>query len=338
MSADWKTVFSEYVRSRNEMEMEETADTGLCRVVDEAYLRRRDLLLERVRAKNRERGIRPLKNELRLKMGDVKEDGERVFLTFRLKRRFLYDQDGRTFTEERMEQERLSMAVQNGEWTITRIEPLVEEKRHRPPDVVFSADVPFAPKKPVGSDYPGPYLHPSVQGVVRPVSGGRRYDRRAVKQYADTWWDYPNPEYIHFKVDCTNYVSQCLFAGGVPMDYTNSRAKGWWYRRNSGDDSWSYSWSVSHSLHWYLSRSDSVFRAERVDDPGLLDIGDVIVYDWDGNGHFQHSTIVAARDARGMPLVNAHTSNSKHRYWDYQDSYAWSEQTRYGFFHISDRV
>ena len=39
-------------------------------------------------------------------------------------------------------------------------------------------------------------------------------------------------------------------------------------------------------------------------------IGDVICYDWDGNGHFQHNTVVVAKDPHGMPLVNAHTTNS----------------------------
>ena len=47
------------------------------------------------------------------------------------------------------------------------------------------------------------------------------------------------------------------------------------------------------------------------------DAGDVIVYDWDGDGAFQHSTIVTAFDAGGKPLVNAHTVSSRHRYWDY---------------------
>lgn len=61
-------------------------------------------------------------------------------------------------------------------------------------------------------------------------------------------------------------------------------------------------------------------------------MGDVIIYDWDGDGSYQHSTIVTAFDAGGMPLVNAHTTPSKHRYWDYRNSYAWSENTVYRFF------
>ena len=66
------------------------------------------------------------------------------------------------------------------------------------------------------------------------------------------------------------------------------------------------------------------------------DAGDVIVYDWDGDGAFQHSTIVTAFDAGGKPLVNAHTVSSRHRYWDYRDSYAWNDNTEYRFYHIPD--
>ncbi|MNN92744.1 putative amidase domain protein [compost metagenome] len=68
-----------------------------------------------------------------------------------------------------------------------------------------------------------------------------------------------------------------------------------------------------------------------------LDIGDVICYSWDGDGRYGHSTIVTGFDPGGMPLVNAHTVNSRNRYWDYSDSYAWTERTQYRFYHILER-
>jgi hypothetical protein len=71
--------------------------------------------------------------------------------------------------------------------------------------------------------------------------------------------------------------------------------------------------------------------------PQKLAIGDVISYDWDGNGHYQHSAIVTKIDANGMPLVTAHTSNSNNRLWDYRDSYAWSSKTQYRFSHMPDQ-
>src|SRR5690606_10586406 len=69
------------------------------------------------------------------------------------------------------------------------------------------------------------------------------YDRRKAVQYADRWWNDANPAYHFFEVnDCTNYISQCLRAGGAPMRGHPNRSSGWWY---SGEN-WSYSWSVAH--------------------------------------------------------------------------------------------
>ena len=165
--------------------------------------------------------------------------------------------------------------------------------------------------------------------------GRRREDAAA---YADRWWQEGNPEFETFAVDCTNYVSQCLFAGGAPINYTGKRETGWWYKGYAGNrEWWSFSWTVSDSLQRYLSTGrSSGLRAEVVKRPEQLMLGDVIQYDWDGNGQFQHSTIVTAFDAGGMPLVNAHTVSSRHRYWDYRDSYAWTDRTVYRFFHIND--
>ena len=77
------------------------------------------------------------------------------------------------------------------------------------------------------------------------------YDREAAVWYADRWWNDRNPEYPVFDVDCTNYVSQCLRAGGAPMHGAPNREFGWWIQGST----WSFSWSVSHSLRWYLASS-----------------------------------------------------------------------------------
>lgn len=162
------------------------------------------------------------------------------------------------------------------------------------------------------------------------------YDRGKAQQYAEQWWNEPNPNYIYFDVDCTNFVSQCLYAGGGQMNYTGKKDKGWWYKGGRERAEWSYSWSVSHSLLHYLASSQSHLLARMVPSASQLTIGDVIIYDWDGDSRFQHSTIVTAIDGRGQPLVNAHTTNSRMRPWDYRDSPAWSAQTQYRFFHMVD--
>ncbi|AXI08655.1 hypothetical protein CUC15_06900 [Oceanobacillus zhaokaii] len=156
------------------------------------------------------------------------------------------------------------------------------------------------------------------------------YDRLAAVKYAERWWNDYNPKYHKFTVDCTNFISQCLFAGGVPMHGARVRGRGWWY----GGDSWSYSWAVAHSLRWYLSGSAERMQAKEMMRAEELIPGDVICYDFEGDGHWNHNTIVVAKDAFGMPLVNAHTDNSRHRYWSYEDSTAWTPNIQYKFFRI----
>jgi cell wall-associated NlpC family hydrolase len=95
---------------------------------------------------------------------------------------------------------------------------------------------------------------------------------------------------------------------------------------------------VAHSLQMYTVASRKGMRGTVVSSPELLQPGDMISYDWDGDGRYQHNTIVTATDANGMPLVNAHTYNSRNRYWEYRDSPAWSSRTRYVFVRIADEM
>ena len=111
-----------------------------------------------------------------------------------------------------------------------------------------------------------------------------------------------------------------------------NRGSGWWMQNNN----WSYSWSVAHSLKNYLANSTTGLRAKEVSSARELKLGDVICYDFEGDGRYNHNTIVTAKDANGEPLVNAHTYNSRNRYWAYEDSTAYTPNIRYTFFTIVD--
>lgn len=158
------------------------------------------------------------------------------------------------------------------------------------------------------------------------------YNRLEAVKYAERWWDGRNPAYRNFQDNCTNFISQCLYAGDTPMrGYPNIR-NGWWQQNNQ----WSWSWAVAHSFHWYLSGATVGLRAKQVEKPEDLLLGDIIVYDFENDGRWNHTTIVVAKDANGMPLVNAHSANSRRRYWSYEDSSKYTPQMKYKFFHILD--
>jgi Putative amidase domain len=159
-----------------------------------------------------------------------------------------------------------------------------------------------------------------------------KYDRLKAVQYAEKWWNSYNPKYHQFEVDCTNYISQCVHEGGAPMRGYPNRNKGWWMQNNN----WSYSWAVANAFPRYLETSTAGLRAKRVDSAMELKLGDVICYDFEGDGKYNHTTIVTGKDANGEPLVNAHTYNSRMRYWKYEDSTAYTPNIKYKFFTIID--
>lgn len=156
------------------------------------------------------------------------------------------------------------------------------------------------------------------------------YNRQKAVAYAMKWWNRHNPAFPIFSVDCTNYVSQCLLAGGAQMWGEPSREVGWW----SAKANWSFSWSVAHSLYWYLVSNPKGIKGTQVQNVKELYEGDVICYDFEGNNRWDHTTIVVDKDPTGMPLVNAHTDNSIRRYWEYRDSAAYTPNIKYAFIHL----
>ncbi|MBD1382328.1 amidase domain-containing protein [Metabacillus arenae] len=158
------------------------------------------------------------------------------------------------------------------------------------------------------------------------------YDRLAAVQYAERWWDSENPAYKNFDVNCTNFISQCLHAGGAKMRGYPNRSSGWWMQNNN----WSYSWTVANSMRMFLPQSKTGLRGREVSTAQQLMPGDVIAYDFQGDGRYDHTTFVVAKDKSQMPLVNAQTYNSRMRYWSYEDSTAYTPNIKYKFFHIID--
>ncbi|TSB44802.1 amidase domain-containing protein [Alkalicoccobacillus porphyridii] len=169
-----------------------------------------------------------------------------------------------------------------------------------------------------------------IQVEVEDTTYRNKYNRREAVRYAERWWNDTNKSYHSFTDNCTNFISQCLHAGGAPMRRTGQKGKGWWY--NGAE--WSYSWTVAHSFRWYLSGATTGLRGEEKATAQELKLGDIICYDFTGDGRWQHTTIVVAKDENNEPLVNAQTVNSRMRFWTYEDSTAWTPEIKYKFFRV----
>lgn len=111
------------------------------------------------------------------------------------------------------------------------------------------------------------------------------------------------------------------------------RDVGWWMV--GLHERWSFSWTVAHSLRWYLETSTRGLTAKRVHSPSELEIGDVILYDFTNDGRIDHSVLVTSV-VGGVPYIHAHTSNSADRHYSYSDSTAYTPAMRYYYFKIAD--
>lgn len=328
----WKLSLYDFIHARNQTEMDYEWNALRRHTVDEQFLALAAARQERRREQHRRRGIALSRSETRLRVSRIESGPNEMTVDISLHYNLETRCGGRAFSEERVELEQLVLARKgSSEWTITGVHghPLADQDSRM---AVQEADPPPAYDTP-----PPPFLSSGLSAS----SFARKsavYDREQARQYAERYWDSHNPAFLLFDVDCSNYVSQCVLAGGHRMNYTGQRGNGWWYRgRNGSQELWSYSWAVANALQVYLGgRRSSGLRAVAVDSPKELEIGDVICYSWDGNGRYGHSTVVTGFDSNGMPLVNAHTVNSRGRYWDYSDSYAWTERTQYRLYHIME--
>ncbi|MCL2544768.1 MAG: amidase domain-containing protein [Clostridia bacterium] len=135
------------------------------------------------------------------------------------------------------------------------------------------------------------------------------YDREAAVAYAREWAFKRNPAYLDFESlggDCTNFASQVLHAGGLPMDRTP--VYGWYYidsyRRTA-------SWTGVEYLYRHLLGLDTGRPRAAVTGLDAARPGDIVQLAFTGQ-RFQHSPVVVA--VEGAPpqgiLVAAHTADA----------------------------
>lgn len=92
------------------------------------------------------------------------------------------------------------------------------------------------------------------------------YDYDAAVSYAYDWWDDHNPDYSNWDGhggDCANFVSQCLFSGGKPMEGTDrTSASAWFSRTNSREElsKLSDTWIDAGMFRWYWQDNASAYK------------------------------------------------------------------------------
>ncbi len=134
------------------------------------------------------------------------------------------------------------------------------------------------------------------------------YNRAAAVAYAVRWAMARNPSYYDFEKiggDCTNFASQCIFAGARVMNYTE--VLGWYYRSLNDRTA---SWSGVEYLYKFLVNNRSVGPYAREVSQEEVMAGDIVqlgTYD----GHFYHSPVIVS--TKPQILVAAHTFDALDR-------------------------
>lgn len=140
------------------------------------------------------------------------------------------------------------------------------------------------------------------------------YDREAAVLYAHQWAYGRNPLYYDYERlggDCTNFASQCIYAGSGVMNYTPTF--GWYYIDANRK---APAWTGVPYLYNFLTRNKAsvgpTARPCRMDE---LVPGDLVQLSFNGET-YKHSPIVVAVGYPVTPdniLVAAHSDDADHR-------------------------
>ena len=143
----------------------------------------------------------------------------------------------------------------------------------------------------------------------------RPYRRLNAVLYAHHWAYGRNPRFYDYEElggDCTNFASQCVYAGAGVMNYTP--VYGWYY---IDPDNKAPAWTGVEYFYSFLTRPQISLGpvARETDDLRLAQPGDVIQLRFSGPV-FQHSPVVVQTSPGGSPdriLLAAHSSDADWR-------------------------
>lgn len=140
------------------------------------------------------------------------------------------------------------------------------------------------------------------------------YNRLAAVNYAHRWAYSRNPAYYDYEAiggDCTNFASQCLYAGSGVMNYTPTF--GWYYRSaNQKAPAWT---GVPYFYNFITRIKTSAGPFGKEVDIRQVQPGDFAQLRLSG-GSFVHNPIivaVGAQPALGNILLAAHSQDADYR-------------------------
>ena len=158
--------------------------------------------------------------------------------------------------------------------------------------------------------------------------GGYTYNVAAAVAYADKYAKSYNPSYVkHTNNDCANFVSQCIYAGGIPkdtvwkpesmawinthrlLDYTVKTLGGIFYATSSHKNDVLADADTGIKLE--ISKMNPQTLTNSVMEAGMLA--------WMNNGKGatgRHAVFCVGKNNAGTPIFDAHTNDRYHEPWN----------------------
>lgn len=123
-------------------------------------------------------------------------------------------------------------------------------------------------------------------------------------------------EDYQFKDDSANLVSKALWGGGLP------RTDEWATVAAASPDALVTYLTTPHRIDDAAAYQPATqTRIAWADNTAAgAQLGDVIAYDWDGDGTIDHVAIVTHLNGDGYPEVSEHSPTAENRYWSYSET------------------
>lgn len=221
----------------------------------------------------------------------------------------------------------------------------IDKSKHSKPSrltMTFSdAQIGSNPKYPIANSTNS--MFPTSTGRVNQrTHATTNYDRDKAYDWAHTYWDNYSPAYVNLGAqkweggDCTNFVSQCLKAGGANNDKTGSYQ---WFYDSKGtakttNDSYSWTWSTSRGFNNIIlgnykfneygpKGTEKVIMGDANYDGTFgqfLTYGDIVQYQWSPSAKITHTAIIVnmvynSSKERYEPVIAEHTYDSWSTPW-----------------------
>lgn len=156
---------------------------------------------------------------------------------------------------------------------------------------------------------------------------GYKYNPVKAKAYAEKWWSKPNTkQYKSNEADCANFVSQCLYAGGLSkMTGIVGSSKGWHHYKVFNKYQISNAWGIADNLYRWIA-SNHCSSVSKCTTRAMVDsyakktykkysssyCRVAIFFDWTNDGKIDHAALMGFVQKIGNKYYiyyYAHTGN-----------------------------